>query len=88
MIQSFGDIDTNRKQLRKTIPQTRKKIKVAMDFYPIFYKVPGYHGVMFFGIRIEERHLGLHIPDEVPNLMEKAKIVSSYIPDDLIQSFG
>ena len=39
-------------------------------------------------LKIEERHLGLHLPDEVPNLMEKAKIVSSYIPDDLIQSFG
>ena len=39
-------------------------------------------------LKIEERHLGLHLPDEVPNLMEKAKIVSSYIPDDFIQSFG
>ncbi len=39
-------------------------------------------------LKIEERHLGLHLPDEIPDLPEKAKILSSYIPDDLIQSFG
>ena len=39
-------------------------------------------------LKIEERHLGLHLPNEIPDLLEKAKIVSGYIPDDLIQSFG